>query len=98
MKWKERIDAAEERGKFSKEEQELALDHGTCAVGEQGSLIPRLFDWSPEDRILRFLGESFYAHVCFNEFIEARSTLVSIESRSKEILDNMSRLKEEGIK
>ena len=64
MTWRERIQAARERGGFTQDDVWAADHWGTCAVGEQRAAMPLVVQYKwitdnyevPKDRALRRLG------------------------------------------
>lgn len=86
MRWEERIDKAEARGYFTKEDFRLAASWVDCGCGEQDPRIPRAMDGQPIDRKLYDLGCDFLGDVQNDCLDRARQTLAAIERRSAEIL------------
>ncbi len=91
MNWHERIDAAEKRGSFTDEDQDLANNWVTCPCGEQDPRIPRAESafhscGMPLDDELADLGADFSDAVDDNDFIYCRTLLGEIEVRAAIIL------------
>lgn len=94
-KWRARIDAAERRGYFNKEDASAALNWDACAIGEVLSTfaqVPRETPPGativyPKDEALVDLGIEFAGDVRARKstFAEARATLTAIETRLGEI-------------
>ena len=58
----------------------------TCACGSQCDVIPRWSDGSPRDSLLTDLGVRFYGAIRRASWAEARDTLAAIETRSAELI------------
>ena len=94
--WRERIQAAKQRGTFTRQDQ---LDAGCigsltayrlCAVGEQAERYGAslIFDYPMErvsDPILMGLGARFAGMVSVNDFARAECLLDQIEDRALEL-------------
>ena len=95
MMWRERIQAARQRGVFTQEDRMDAgcigstTSYRLCAVGEQADRMGSdlIFDW-PKDRVgvtdplLRDLGGQFAGCVAVGDFDEAEHVLDVIENRA----------------
>jgi hypothetical protein len=86
MTWYERIEAAEQRGGFTKEDWDLAGGWATCACGEQDEWIPRNAEGKPKDDELRKHGLAFLECVSDNYFVGAREAMARIEQRAAIVL------------
>ncbi len=98
--WDIRIDLAEEHGKFSAKDVELARSWVTCACGEQDKLVPRYsknsaYKGAPKDSVLTFLGQDFFSHVAANKFDAARTALGKINRRAAVIIKKELRRRDE---
>ena len=92
-KWRARIDAAERRGEFNREDEITASDWDMCVCGEASREYLALDTYDnrvPKDERLRELGVDFAGSVINGEhtFTEARTILTAIEARLGEILLN----------
>ena len=98
MIWRERIQAARERGRFTEDDlfdagvHKYTQPYARCAVGEQADRYGAdlIFEW-PEDRIgpidqeLRDLGAQFCGEISVHNFINAERLLDAIEDRALEL-------------
>ena len=89
--WGQRIIAAERRGNFTEKDKRAAGTWVTCACGKQDKRIPRRPGGRgrPADEVLSALGDGFYLLVCADRHLGAAETLLKIEARADEILDEM---------
>lgn len=91
MTWRERIQAARERGEFTLEDFEDATGSWlTCAVGEQHALMPEIVLYGqpsvlgPWDTKIRALGNTFTGFgraVTLDDVARAEELLDAIEDR-----------------
>ena len=89
--WGKRIIEAERCGRFKEIDKELANDWVTCACGKITADIPRNKEMnSPLDDQLDLLGVYFYQHVTNNDFLKAAETLINIEDRAQEVVNEKS--------
>lgn len=88
--WGRRIVKAEARGVFSKRDVRKAACWTTCACGEQDARIPRDGDGEPLDEKLTDLGCRFYRNTLNCNAAEAAETLVKIERRAAEVLQELA--------
>lgn len=86
--WRARIDEAEKRGYFNREDSELAADWNMCACGEAMTSNPSIerrrdAGQGPEDQALRDLGYYFSYTVALRRrnFTKARNIISQIEDR-----------------
>ena len=88
MTWRERTQAARERGEFIQEDVRDAESWATCAVGEQHAKMPDVIVYTnaipdgPADRELGDLGIEFSDYVGENNPVSASQTLDAIEDRA----------------
>ena len=101
--WRERIQAARERGYFTSKDKRDAggigreTGYGLCAVGEQADCVgaPLIFHY-PEDRIgvldefLKAWGGAFAGAVSVDDYDEAERLLDLIEDRALAIKRELS--------
>lgn len=91
MTWRERIARAQQTGKFTKEDGELACAWVSCAVGEQCVQVPGVIQVSlvgepyPLDHALDRYGYLFYRAVGDHDFKRAEHWLDKIEDRVLEL-------------
>lgn len=84
--WGERIIAAEDRGYFSAEDVDKAMDWITCACGMSDPRIPKDECGAPEDILLDKYGNYFSGWVEDGHFANAATYLVLIEKRAAELV------------
>ena len=98
MTWRERIQAARERDRFTADDlydagvHKLTRPYARCAVGEQADRYGAdlIFEW-PEERIgpidqeLRDLGAQFCGNVSVHDFTSAERLLDAIEDCALEL-------------
>jgi hypothetical protein len=94
--WWKRIELAEKRGRFTPEDVTKASDWVTCACGRQDKRIPRHLHYTgqptrPVDFELQKLGMCFDKAVQANNFDWARHTLLAIETRAAQVLEEVTR-------
>jgi hypothetical protein len=93
--WRERIQAARERGSFTAQDRKDAAGWCTCAVGEQRRALPDVILWTPPhpfrlawkeggpvDDPLETIGAEFGDAVVLNDFSRADRLLDAIEDRA----------------
>lgn len=90
LTWRERIQAARERGEFLPEDYGASSCFATCAVGEHHAKAPDVVVYViavdgmeawPQDKPLNGLGYDFMDAVRGHEFARADSILDAIEDR-----------------
>ncbi len=91
--WGKRIIKAERVGGFTFADKLDAHNWTTCACGKQDPRIPRHTDIRVKnmliDNTLTNLGVRFYADVKEGKYLESANTLIGIEQRSIEILEEL---------
>jgi hypothetical protein len=90
--WGRRIIGAEEKGRFTRDDRDLAEGWTTCACGKSDPRIPRSSSGIPLDHQMSVNGIRFYRRIFSHNFLEAAQTLVLIERRATELI------REQGIK
>ena len=78
--WGQKILNAEQRGRFTDEEEMRAIDWVTCACGRVTHDIPRDTNGAPLNGELARLGVAFSDAVAERDFSEAASLLIQIEA------------------
>ena len=87
--WGKSIIRAEKNDGFNVWDKEFAADWTTCACGKQDPRIPREGRGSPVDPTLFELGVSFSGQVDFDQILAAAETLIRIEKRATEVLEEV---------
>lgn len=77
---------------FTTEHKDAASDWPDCACGKQDARIPRDSDGVPLDGFLRVLGCEFVSKVFLDLPDAAEITLLAIEARAAELLEELKGL------
>lgn len=87
--WGQIITEAEKLGGFTLWDRKYANQWTTCACGKQDPRIPREGRGSPVDPTLFELGVSFSEQVYFDQILATAETLIKIEKRAIEVLEEV---------
>ena len=70
---------------------DLAIDWVTCACGNLCDIIPRSPSGCPKDYRLQMFGGMFYREIKDGQWQQAKSTLLTIEKRSAELIEGLTK-------